>query len=131
MLKSIAGRRSIRTFKEDDVPEDVVRKIPSAACQAPSGNNRQPRRFIVVRGPERAEMVCAMREAIERFKSQGEDTGSAEWTVEIVERAADRLRFQPERHRSVDHAVGRSIKRFRNSLTSNPLAQRSITCCLR
>ena len=86
-IEAIAARRSIRAFKSDAVPEEVLRKILLAASQAPSGKNRQPWRFVVVRGERRAEMVRVMHEAIEAFKSRGEDTGSAEWTAKIMEQA--------------------------------------------
>jgi len=44
----IRTRRSVRTFKGDPVPEDVVNRILEAARIAPSGSNRQPWRFILV-----------------------------------------------------------------------------------
>jgi len=86
-LDAIAARRSIRRFKENDLPEEAVRKILRAGAQAPSGKNRQPWRFVVVRGEKRAEMVRVLRQALERIKSRGEDTGSAEWTTTVMEGA--------------------------------------------
>lgn len=44
----MSSRRSIRRFSADVVPEEVVRRILSAACLAPSSHNRQPWRFAVV-----------------------------------------------------------------------------------
>jgi nitroreductase len=86
-LGAIAARRSIRAFKEEGLAEEVVRKILTAASQAPSGKNRQPWRFVTVQGAKRAEMVGVLREAVAAFKSRGEDTGSADWTVNVMERA--------------------------------------------
>jgi len=48
-LETILKRRSIRNFKEKDVPEDLVEIILETGRQAPSAGNRQPCRFIVVR----------------------------------------------------------------------------------
>jgi F420 biosynthesis protein FbiB-like protein len=87
VLEAIARRRSIRKFRAKPVPEDTIAKVLSAACQAPSGKNRQPWRFIVVREDERREMVRIMRAAIEGLKAQEVDTGSSEWTAEIMEQA--------------------------------------------
>ena len=86
-LEAIAARRSIRAFKGEELPEKAVTKILTAASQAPSGKNRQPWRFVTLQGAKRAEMVGVLREAIAASKSRGEDTGSAEWTANVMERA--------------------------------------------
>ena len=86
-IEAIAARRSIRAFKEEEVPEETVTKILTAASQAPSGKNRQPWRFVVVQGDQRVEMVGVLRRALAAFKSRGEDTGSADWTANVMERA--------------------------------------------
>jgi nitroreductase len=86
--EAISARRSIRRFKPDPIPEQVLHAILTAATQAPSGKNRQPWRFIVVEGGEkRAEMVRVMREGIARNRAKGWDTGSSEWTANIMEQA--------------------------------------------
>jgi len=87
-IKAIAARRSIRSFQEEELSEEAVMQILTAASQAPSGKNRQPWRFVVIRGEKRAGMVAAFREAIAAFKSRGEDTGSAGWTADVMERAS-------------------------------------------
>jgi nitroreductase len=50
--EAIKIRRSIRKFAPDDVPEDMVTQMLEAARLAPSGSNRQPWRFLVVRDRE-------------------------------------------------------------------------------
>jgi len=52
VLEAIMGRRSIRVFKSQDVPENVVEELIEAARWAPSAGNIQPWEFIVVRKPE-------------------------------------------------------------------------------
>jgi nitroreductase len=47
----IKGRRSIRTFKNQDVPEETVEKLINAARWAPSAGNIQPWEFVIVRKP--------------------------------------------------------------------------------
>jgi nitroreductase len=86
-IEAIAARRSIRAFKEEELPEEALARILIAASQAPSGKNRQPWRFVVIRGEKRAEMVGILREAIAASRSRGEDTGSAEWTANVMEQA--------------------------------------------
>jgi nitroreductase len=86
-LEVIAARRSIRKFKDDPIPDETLQAVLTAATQAPSGRNRQPWRFVVVKGDKRAEMVRAMREGIAKAKARGEDPGSSEWTANIMEQA--------------------------------------------
>jgi nitroreductase len=44
--------RAIREFKPDAIPDTVLRQVLEAAGQAPSGGNRQPWKFIVIRSDE-------------------------------------------------------------------------------
>ena len=48
-LDFIYKRRSVRKFKPDKVSDELVTELLKAAMAAPSGNNRQPWEFIVVR----------------------------------------------------------------------------------
>jgi len=45
----IRTRRSIRSYRSEPVPEEVLNRVLEAARIAPSGDNRQPWRFIVVK----------------------------------------------------------------------------------
>ncbi len=49
VLEVIKERRSVRSYKEDPVPDELIEKILDAAKWAPSGGNIQPWRFIVVK----------------------------------------------------------------------------------
>ena len=42
-------RRSVRAYKPDDVPEEMLQTVLEAGRLAPSACNKQPWRFIVVR----------------------------------------------------------------------------------
>jgi nitroreductase len=86
-FESIAGRRSIRKFKEVPVPEETIRRLLHAATLAPSGKNRQPWRFYVVRGNRRAEMLEVMQAGIEKHKAEGMSTGSSEHSARVMEQA--------------------------------------------
>lgn len=52
VLEAIKGRRSVRAFRPDDVPNAVVEQLIDAARWAPSAGNIQPWEFIIVRNPE-------------------------------------------------------------------------------
>ncbi len=86
-LEAIAARRSIRKFEDRPVPEEMIRTLLNAAIQAPSGKNRQPWRFVVVREDQRAEMVRLMRHGIDRLEAAGMNTGSSKWTAGVMEQA--------------------------------------------
>jgi nitroreductase len=87
VLEAIAQRRSVRRFRETSLPDEVVEQILHAGTLAPSGKNRQPWRFHVVREDKRAEMVGIMREGIARHKEQGMHIGSSEWTAKVMAQA--------------------------------------------
>lgn len=53
----LESRKSIRKYKPDAVPQEVVERILSAGMQAPSGKNRQNWRFFVVTGAKRDEYL--------------------------------------------------------------------------
>ena len=58
--EAIKVRRSIRKFAPDDVPEEMIEQMLEAARLAPSGSNRQPWRFLVVRDKEDRKALCRM-----------------------------------------------------------------------
>jgi len=86
-LEAISQRRSIRKFKDIPILDEQLQVILTAAIQAPSGKNRQPWKFIVVKGAKKAEMVKIMREGIANTKARGEDIGSSEWSAKVLEQA--------------------------------------------
>lgn len=56
---AIAERRSIRKYKQDPVPDELVNELLEAARLAPSGTNHQPWRFIVVRDQNVKQQIQA------------------------------------------------------------------------
>jgi nitroreductase len=57
VFEAIRGRRSVRRFKSNAVGEELIEKLLTAACWAPSGGNIQPWKFIVVQDHNMLEMV--------------------------------------------------------------------------
>lgn len=53
----IESRKSIRKYKPEMPPKEVIERILSAATHAPSGKNRQNWRFFVVTGKKRDEYM--------------------------------------------------------------------------
>ena len=50
LTEAIRGRRSIRKFRKDEIPGEVLREILEAARWAPSWGNTQPWNFYVLTG---------------------------------------------------------------------------------
>lgn len=57
--EAVRGRRSIRKFRKDPIPEDVLRGILEQARWAPSWGNTQPWEFVVLTG-----------DALEEFRTE-------------------------------------------------------------
>jgi len=64
LFEALKGRRSVREFLPDDVPEEHLELILDMARYAPTAGNAQPWRFLVVR--ERANKE-GLREAVKDY----------------------------------------------------------------
>lgn len=59
-LDLVRRRRSVRSFKDDPVPDEYVEQIIEAARFAPSGANSQPWEFVVVKNGETREKIVGL-----------------------------------------------------------------------
>jgi nitroreductase len=60
VFEAIKARRSVRAYKKDPIPKEVLLKVLDAARLAPSASNRQEWRFVVVTDPvKRQKMMQA------------------------------------------------------------------------
>ncbi len=57
MLKAMHERRSVRKYKPDPVPEEILFEILEAARRAPSWANTQVSRFVIVRDGETKRLL--------------------------------------------------------------------------
>lgn len=71
----IRGRRSVRAFLSEPVPNEVVRTAIELAGWAPSPHGRQPWRFAVVQNPERRAGLAQAMAATwdEQLRLDGQD----------------------------------------------------------
>ncbi len=67
----LCRRRSVRRFSDRPVPKDVIDACLHAAVSAPSGANRQPWHFVVVRDPETKKRIRREAEAEEQAFYRG------------------------------------------------------------
>ena len=59
VFNAIEKRRSIRSYKPDGISENVLDRLLNAMRLAPSGGNRQPYKFIVVKDSETKGKIAA------------------------------------------------------------------------
>lgn len=63
VLENIKSRRSIKAFRKDPVPGDIVEKIVEAGRFAPSALNMQPWKFIIVDDRQMIEEFASIARA--------------------------------------------------------------------
>ena len=85
--EAIRTRRSIRKFSDREVPKADLEAILKAACLAPSAKNSQTWRFTVVRGAKQNEMCEVFQKSLDARIAEGQDTGSAHWTLDVMRQA--------------------------------------------
>ena len=69
--RQVQGRRSVRDFASDPVPQEVIEHCLRAAITAPSGANRQPWHFCVASQPGLKRQIRLAAESAEmRFYRQ-------------------------------------------------------------
>jgi nitroreductase len=64
LVRAIKERRSVRKFKPDPVPRELLQRILLDAMWAPSGMNTQPWKFLVIEGKARDEFMAVSNQAI-------------------------------------------------------------------
>lgn len=63
-LKTLLERRSVRSYKEEQVPEGILRQILEAGEYAPSGMGLQSAVMVVVRDKDTIEQMSRMNAAV-------------------------------------------------------------------
>lgn len=87
-MKLAAARRSIRQYEEKDVDDALLRELIDAARIAPSAHNRQPWRFMIVRGAAKEHIAGTM----EAWIAENRDTApryarTSKYTARVVRQA--------------------------------------------
>ena len=57
VYEAIEIRRSVRAYETRQIPDDVLMRVLEAGRVAPSASNSQPWHFIVVKSPEKREVL--------------------------------------------------------------------------
>ena len=88
-LEALATTRSIRRYLDEPVPDEDLNQILWTATRAPSGTNRQPFRFLVLRNGPRAQRARrVMGDAFRAGWSHKVETEG--WNIDLEQRGASR-----------------------------------------
>ncbi len=87
--QALIGRRSIRSFLNKPVSQDLVRQVIEAATFAPSAKNGQQWRFTVLTTKAKRELTDVFRRELEKVTSEigKENMGSSFSSCSIMEQA--------------------------------------------
>lgn len=100
-MEAIVKRRSIRRYRPEPVPRDLIEKLLSVAIWSPSAHNRQPWRFAVV---------------------QSEDQ-----KIQLAQQMGARLRRDLEADHAPQEIIAADVNRSYERITSAPVL---IVLCL-
>lgn len=82
--EAIKGRRSVRTYRNDEVNEDLIRDCIEAATYAPSAKNGQQWRFTVLTGDSKDKFTDMYRKELGNLTH---DVGSSFGSCTMMEEA--------------------------------------------
>ncbi|AIQ56950.1 nitroreductase family protein [Paenibacillus borealis] len=87
-IETIIARRSIRKYKKEVPPKELIELIISLGLNAPTPKAyREPRRFYVVEGEKKNEMVHLLLEEVLVMNRRGINTSSAVLTCRLMLKA--------------------------------------------
>jgi len=86
-LDAIVSRRSIRRFRSDPLPRDLINRVLGAALMAPSPKNIQPWRILVYEGSKRLELVTIIRDGLKERQGTRSSPADLEYTLRAMEEA--------------------------------------------
>ncbi len=72
-------RRSIREFKDEDIPRSRIDTILAAGSHSPSGGNRHPWHFVVISDPEKKKIIRVNCEEADRKWHEEADEKLQKW----------------------------------------------------
>ena len=81
LMREMLKRRSIRDFSSEEIPEMVIKNVLKTAMAAPSGANKQPWRFVVVKDKNiKKEIRIAAEKEEKKFY---EHRATEEWLKDL------------------------------------------------
>ncbi len=87
LYKLMDSRRSVRHFSKQDVPIEIIENVVKTASTAPSGANKQPWKFVIVKDPDvrRQIRIAAEKEEKEFYEHRAPQA----WLNDLKELGTD------------------------------------------
>jgi len=90
LIEGIETRRSIRAFKPEPVPKDLIERILTVAGKSPSYSNTQPWEVVVVTGDKKDELRQILCGLVKSDATPNPDLPSPQsWPPEIEKRSRE------------------------------------------
>lgn len=87
ILEAIEKRRSIRAFKPDPIPKEILEKILNVSLRSPSYTNSQPWEIVVVTGEKKDELSKELLKLVKMEEPiQPDIPKPSSWPPDIKER---------------------------------------------
>jgi len=103
---SICGRRSIRKYHPDPVPEDLLALVLESGRQAPSGENAQPWRFLIVKGE-------AIKETLGEIAGRGSGRRfTAEFVIKRMHQRFETLEDEQKKQAAFEKLTSGDVSSF-------------------
>ncbi len=124
VLEAIATTRAIRRFRFEQIPESDLARMMFAASRAPTGSNRQPHRFVVLRDGDAARQAkavlgTAFREGWKAKRgSDGYDKGSGQHVDSAKARMAATMQAFVDNFEQIPVVVLACLERYRDPVVT-------------
>ncbi len=106
VFEVIKNRRSIRKYKPDPIPRDTLERLMEAARWAPSGENAQPWRFVIVEDREKIKAIGKVAGMADRRQF------SAEFAAGETEKRLKKIKDPKKRQKVMEKLTGGHVSSF-------------------
>ncbi|MBW1767592.1 MAG: nitroreductase family protein [Deltaproteobacteria bacterium] len=106
VFEVIKNRKSIRKYKPDPIPRDTLERLIEAARWAPSGENAQPWRFVIVEDRERIKAIGKVAGMADRRQF------SAEFAAGETEERLKKIKDPKKRQKIIGKLTGGHVSSF-------------------
>mgnify|MGYP001497952159 CR=1 FL=1 len=103
--EAISKRRSIRRYKPEPIPNELIEQVLEAATLAPSGKNAQPWEFIILEGEDKDNIAEFMTKSAEQPEVKGFSTRTAENSAKVILRAQVVIMVYNSRQKRADEVT--------------------------
>lgn len=106
VFEAIKNRKSIRKYKPDPIPQDKIERLIEAARWAPSGENAQPWRFIIIEDKDKIKTIGSIAGMADRRQF------SAEFAAGETAERLKKIKDPAKRQKVMDKLTGGHVSSF-------------------